>query len=106
MKKATACLIAVLFMYAAMSQLHAKPPTEKHYVVSLKMGSPTAAAVPTFLLKFDAILPCNLVEFTFPSYRMAWTIGEPSGQLHEHNLVTSNATNLTAAGIHRLRNSK
>lgn len=104
--KKTIALLLIGWLCTLGFSTYANPPTVSHDVVIIEQDNSDGPDLTGFLLKFDAILPCNLVEFNFPTYQMVWKIGSPSDQLHEHYLLLSNATNLIASGLHRLRNSK
>lgn len=56
-------------------------------------------------LHFDAILPDNGYTFYNGSYPCIYSIGKPTGQLHESYLA-SNPVTINRSGLHRLRNSK
>lgn len=105
MKKTLAFILLTGFLIALSTTMHAKPPTFR-YKVEFVGDKKITSGTDHSLYQWDAILVCNLVDFHFTPYPMVWAIGSPTGQLHEHQLCLSNATSLSASGIHRLKHSK
>lgn len=106
MKNISSLILLLIFCFvSAFAVTTDKAPPGKQSTYCIEAAHYLDSSGDLSALHFDAVMPDNSCNFYNGSYPCVYSIGKPTGQLHESYLA-SNPVTINRSGLHRLRNSK